>query len=978
MIQMRPIFFPPFRLDPINERLLRDQEAIPLRPKSFAVLQYLAERPNKLVRKEELIEAVWPETYVTDTLLKGCVTEIRKALGDDPVAPRFIETAHRRGYRFIAPIAEEDGAQRQVNISGRFVAPLRLRLSPAPCLVGREAGFAQLERQLERALEGERQVVFITGEVGIGKTALVESFLLRAARDPEIWLAHGQCLEQYGAGEAYLPVLEAFSRLCQEPGREALLELLRRRAPSWLRQMPWLAPADETEESGRDAIGATRERMLREMAEAVEALTDKTPLVLALEDLHWSDYSTLDLVSYLARRSERARLLLVGTYRPMEATLQEHPLKGVKQELQAKRLCEELPLGRLSEESVGEYLSTRFPRSPLPVGLTPLIHQRSEGNPLFLVSAVDYLQAEGLIGESEGRWRLRVELAEIEIDAPESMRQMIEKQIDRLSSDQRRAVEAASVAGAEFSVATVAAGLEEDLIRIEEMFEELSRRHQFIEAAGIVELSDGSVTSRYKFIHALYRNVLYDRIAAARRSLLHQRIAERGEAVYGARAGEIAAELAMHFERGRDCRKAVKYLLLAAENAAGRFANREVVTLTRRGLELIKMLPDGPERAQRELMLRSALGAPLMATIGYGAPEAEENYSRARELCQQLGESVQLLPALMGLCTFYVMRADLRTARELAEQVLRVASSDQSSGLLIESRWVMGSILLQLGEFAAARDLFERGIALSDERDRSFRTLHHPAIACRCGNSWALWHLGYPDQAIDKIQEAIDMAGKLSHPQSMAFAHVFAARQRHLRRETEKTLESAEAAIAFSIEQGLPQTLAWGTVMRGWALADRGNARKSIAQILESLAALRAMGAEVGRPTFLAMLAEAYQKTGQTDEAFAALDEALVDIEISGERRDEAEIYRIKGELSLINGAQTEAEGCFRQAIDIARKQQAKSWELRAAISLARLHQSQGAKEQARQALEEILDWFTEGFGTADLIEAREIVAALS
>src|SRR5215510_3388161 len=433
MIQMRQILFPPFRLDPINERLQRDQEVIPLRPKSFAVLQYLAERPNKLVRKEELIEAVWPETYVTDTLLKGCVTEIRKALCDDPAAPRFIETAHRRGYRFIAPITpipEDGGARHQIKTSGRFVAPLRLRISPASGLVGREAAFAQLERQLERAMEGERQVVFITGEVGIGKTAMVESFLLRAARDPEIWLAHGQCLEQYGEGEAYLPLLEAVSRLCREPGRERLLELLRRRAPSWLLQMPWLASAPEMEEFERDAMGATRERMLREMAETIEALTDKTPLVLALEDLHCSDYSTLDLISYLARRSEQARLLIVGTYRTEEAPSQDHPLKGVKQELQAKRLCEELPLEGLSEESVGEYLSARFLRGPLPVGLAQLIHRRSEGNPLFMVSAVDHLQAEGLITESAGRWQLRVELAEIEIDAPESVRQMIEKQID--------------------------------------------------------------------------------------------------------------------------------------------------------------------------------------------------------------------------------------------------------------------------------------------------------------------------------------------------------------------------------------------------------------------------------------------------------------------------------------------------------------------------------------------------------------------
>src|SRR5262249_24935693 len=484
MIQKRQILFPPFRLDPFNQYLMLDQELIPLRPKSFAVLQYLAERPNKLVKKEELIEAIWPETFVTDTLLKGCVTEIRKALGDDPAAPRFIETAHRRGYRFIGAVTEESDSQRQIKTSGRFVVPLRLRLTPAPDLVGREADFAQLQRCLERAMEGERQVVFITGEAGIGKTALVESFLLSAAREPGVWLAHGQCLEQYGAGEAYLPALEAVSRLCQEPGRERLIELLSRRAPTWLRQMPWLASAAELEAFEREAMGATRERMLREMAETIEALTDKTPLVMAIEDLHWSDYSTLDLISYLARRSERARLLLIGTYRPVEVILHEHPLKGVKQELQAKRLCEELSLERLSEESVGEYLSARFQRNPLPISLAQLIHKRTEGNPLFMVSAVDYLQAEGLIVESAGRWQLRAELSRLEIGVPESIRQMIEKQSDRLSRDQRRTLEAASVAGTEFSVAAVAAGLDEDLLLVEEVCEGLARRHQFLEAAG--------------------------------------------------------------------------------------------------------------------------------------------------------------------------------------------------------------------------------------------------------------------------------------------------------------------------------------------------------------------------------------------------------------------------------------------------------------------------------------------------------------
>jgi len=381
---------------------------------------------------------------------------------------------------------------------------------------------------LERALDGRRQVVFISGEAGIGKTALVEAFLLRAAADPQVWLARGQCLEQFGSGEAYLPALEAVSRLCQEPGRGRFVDLLRRHAPTWLLQTPWLLPASELAALRRNTHGA-RERMLREIAEAIEALTADTPLVLALEDLHWSDYSTLDLISYLARPRERARLLVIGVYRSAEAILQEHPLISVKQELQMKRLCEELALESLSETAVGEYLTRRFPpQSSFLDGLARLIHGRARGNPLFMVNVVDYLEAEGLIAERGGQWRLNVALAEIELGVPEGVRQMIEKQLGRLSRDQRQALEVASVAGAEFDVASVAACLEKGAMEIEEMCEEMARRHQFLREAPIVELPDGSAPARYGFMHSLYQNVLYQRMAEARRSRLRLMMGEQG------------------------------------------------------------------------------------------------------------------------------------------------------------------------------------------------------------------------------------------------------------------------------------------------------------------------------------------------------------------------------------------------------------------------------------------------------------------
>ena len=382
------IVFGNFRLDLVNECLWRDEQAIAIPPKEFAVLLYLVRNPGRLVTKEELIEAAWPETTVADGVLKVSIRKIRAMLDDDSKAPRFIETAHRRGYRFIGRIIEGGGTEGQrdsgtvgpvadsphltvlpplppsvsasppLSLSGAY----RLAaLLPVRELVGRETALAQMQGWLRRAMGGERQVVFVTGEAGIGKTTLVEAFLQRVKRDSTVWVGQGQCLEQYGAGEAYLPVLEAVSRLCQEPGRAGLVGLLRRHAPTWLQQMPWLIDEADRENLRREVIGATRERMLREMAEALEALTSETPLALVLEDLHWSDYSTLDLVSYLARRRKPSRLLLVATYRPVEVALSDHPLKGVKQELQARRQCEELPLEYLGQEAIGEYLSRRFP-----------------------------------------------------------------------------------------------------------------------------------------------------------------------------------------------------------------------------------------------------------------------------------------------------------------------------------------------------------------------------------------------------------------------------------------------------------------------------------------------------------------------------------------------------------------------------------------------------------------------------------------
>jgi DNA-binding winged helix-turn-helix (wHTH) protein/predicted ATPase len=997
--QKPDITFGPFRLDLINECLWQGSQSIALRPKAFAVFNYLLGHPGKLITKEELLEAVWPETFVGDAVLKVAIRQLREALDDDPKVPRFIETAHRRGYRFIGQVTERRqplAGDRQMNpspLSG--LAPPTAALSSR--IVGRDAALSHLYKGLEKTLAGERQVIFVTGEAGIGKTTLIDTFGRGIAEAQNIRLIRGQCLEQYGTSEAYLPVLEAIGQLCR--GQQHLVEVLRTHAPMWLSQLPSLMSGADRELLNREIPGATRERMLREMCDALLALTEDAPLVLILEDLHWSDYSTVDLISYLARQREPAQLMVIGTYRTAELIVSRHPLKAVKQELFAKRQCEEIQLEYLSEPAIVEYLSARFPGNRFPAKLSRLIHERTEGNPLFMVNAVDYLVTEGLLGRRAESWELLAELENVEVGVPDSIKQMIEKQLEHLDSKQQRTLEAASVAGAEFSALTVAAGLADEVSRIDIECEELARRSQFIEDRGIQELPNGEVVSRYGFTHALYRNVLYDRLSASRRVQLHRQVGEAGEQLYGERARENAAELAMHFELGANYKQAIKYLRQAADNAIRRFAYREAVGLARQGLELLKRHPDIPEAAEEELRLQLTLGFPLIATEGYATPAVGQLYLRAHELCRQLGETANLGEVAWGLWTFYIVKAELAAAHKLAEEILHLAERLPLPGLAMRGHVAMGVTLVHRGESALSLTHFEKARALYDperHRDDPYVYSQNPGVAMRSHAAWALWFLGKPEQALNLIQEAVTLAHELAEPHGLAHALYFMAILYHLRSEERLAQEYAEAAIAVATEHGLGLYEAFARIVRSWALLQQGPDEAAIEAMRRGIAGHRSSGAEVARPHLLALLAEAVAKTGRCEEGLQIVEEALQTAHQRGEGSYLAELYRVKGELLLLHGKgrgdyravadylvvseaeMAQAECCFYQALTIAREQQAKSWEIRAVTSLSRLYLAQRKTAEAKRLLAPVYESFTEGLQTADLREAKALLDELS
>jgi DNA-binding winged helix-turn-helix (wHTH) protein/predicted ATPase len=996
--------FGTFLLDFANECVWCDDEPLALTLKAFALLGYLVQHPNRLITKAELFTAVWPGIVVSDWALATCIREIRRVLGDSAKTPHIIETVYRRGYRFLPTVTAITGSHPKLHPprgqAGEQPLPDESQTASFGSrnqeheilLVGRDTELVQLHNLFKKALAGERQIVFVTGEPGIGKTTLVDAFLQRLDSQRQtlgagVQIVRGQCIEQYGQGEAYLPMLEALGRLGRSAAGSTLKAVLEQYAPTWLLHLPALVTAEEALALQPRVFGVMQDRMLRELAEALEVLTATQPLILVFEDLHWADASTLMLLSALAHRREAARLLILGTFRSTEATPAGSPLARLLRDLAEHHLSQEIAVSLLDANAIAAYLTARFPLRLFPTRFPALLYQRTEGNPLFVVSLLQDLLARGIVTQSESTWTFNGDVDTVLHETPGEIRQFVLNQGTRLHPKSHRVLEAASVAGLEFAAAEVAAALETTVAEVEEQCAGLAGQQQFLRRAGVGEWPDHTLSARYTFLHAVYQTVWHEQVSPTRLQEWHRRIGNRKEAAYGERAGEIAAELAMHFEQGRAYQRAVHYLEQAAQNALKRLANQEAISLLTRALDLLKTLPDTPERARQELQVQVALGAPLVMTKGYAAPEVKSAYDRARDLSWQMGESPHLFPVLLGLTRFYVIQADFHSASELGEEMLRLAYRAQDAKLILGAQMLLSAKCFFQGEFAQAQRYAEHGLALFDAQQHQaliFLYGENPQVMCSCWAALALWYLGYPDQAQGRISHALRLAQEFAHPYDLTSTLFWAAFLHHCRREIQRAGEQLEVLLPLTREHRIPHTEALGTGLWGSVLSEQGQREEGMAQIQQSMVATHALGHVMGRPYFLTLLAEASSKAGQVAEGTQMLTEALKLGQSTGEGMQLAEIYRLKGELTLQSKVQgpksevQEAEECFHTAIDIARKQHAKSLELRAAVSLARLWQQQGKQKDAHQLLSEVYNWFTEGFETKDLQEAKAVLDDLA
>ena len=546
-----------FQLDIRNECLWQNETRIGLTPKPFAVLRYLVENPRRLVTHGELLEKLWPKTYVQPQVLRTYVLELRKLLGDSAENPQYIRTVAGRGYWFLSEV--EDGE----------APPAGAHVPTAGPIFGRQQEFERLNTLLGKAMKGDRQVAFVTGETGIGKTALIDLFCRRLCGESQAHVGRGQCVEGFAGKAAYYPVIEALGQIGSH-------------------------------------LPAPGERMLNELCDAIESLSSEQTFVLVFEDLHWADLSTLDLLSALARRRQSARLLLLASYRPAEVSAGQHPLKRLKQDLVSHKLCTDVPLRPLERDAVREFLIQELKQETPPKGLASFVHQHSEGNPLFMIAMLEHLIAQGLLQQESGVWQLRSAFAEMDVGVPTALSEMIEMQVDRLDEADQRLLEAASLIGVIFPAWAAAAALDSDLEEIEDQYEKLTRRLHFLHPAGHDELPDGTQSAFYVFAHGLYREVLRARQSPARRARRHLRVAQKLESLFAGREMDVSSELALHFEAAAEWVRAAQALCTAAHNAMRRGARDESVQLTERALRLLENL-SGSDRETAESKIRQQM-----------------------------------------------------------------------------------------------------------------------------------------------------------------------------------------------------------------------------------------------------------------------------------------------------------------------------------------------------------------------------------
>ena len=839
-------------------------------------------------------------------------------------------------------------------------------------LVGRQEELGLLLRSWQASKEGHGQAVLIQGEAGIGKSRLLEALREQVSGEDYIRVAH-RC-SPYHASSTLYPVIEHMKRVMGWKPEDSTGEKLEKLEAALKKQslppeesVPLYAelmslPLPEDRYAPLDlSAKQKREQTLDALAGWLLEEAERRPVLNVWEDLHWADPTTLELLALYIEQSPTVSMLNVLTYRPEFVppwTMHSHMTP--------------ITLNRLERPEVEALIGHQAAGKALPLEVVEHIVSKADGVPLFVEELTKTILESDYLHEEADRYTLIGSLSEVSI--PATLQDSLMARLDRLPT-LREVAQLGAVLGREF---------------VYEMLRYLAPLEEPVLQNGLGQLVENEILyqrgrpprSRYIFKHALIQDAAYQSLLKRTRQQYHRQVAALMEERFPETV-EAHPELVAHHYMEAGCNEeAVAYYQKAGQIALGRSANVEAVTHFERGLELLPQLPETPERHERELDMQMALGPALVATRGYADAGVERAYESAWQLCQRLEDSVHLPLVLRGRQVFHLLHGELSKAREFAKQFLDLAERQQDPALMVGSYHALGQTLFFHGDLIAARRTVEQGITLFDPEKH--RLSHwpggQPGEQCYLYDAFALWMLGYPDQALRRSEEALVMADELANPANLVNTMCFAANLHVLRRDLSAARRRAKTTMEMSVEQRHSFYLGHGTVLHGWARAAQGKVEDGIAEIDRGIATFRATGSQTWIPHFLGLQAEAYARAERIDDGLASVAEGLVLAEDTEQHCWQAELNRIKGDLLLAASPNNpaEAESYFSQALDIARRQQAKSWELRAAVGLGRLWQRQGKLDKARDLLAPVHDWFTEGFDTPDLKDAKALLEALT
>src|SRR5215216_450196 len=824
--------------------------------------------------------------------------------------------------------------------------------------VGREHELSSLKNFFTKSAKGEGQAVGISGEAGVGKSRLLYEFIQDL--DPDVLYLEGYCMP-HGRVSPYQPFLAVIRQYLGLPEQvtEEEREVITKRLVGLKEYVPCfedllsLLPSDP--EYFQLSPPMRRKKTFEGLIALFQQAAAAQPLVLALDDLQWLDETSQEFITSLLYAIGSSRIFLVLISRHEF----KHPWRG-------HLSYTSLPLSVLPRTE-GQRLVQALFDAPVSSELEEFILRRSEGNPFFgeeLTRALRETQAV----KCNGSYSLAV--SPDKLNVPETVQGVLAARTDRLDDETKNTLQVASVIGRAF-----------DILILEKVSEvkgnKLKGQLDILTGTGFIQ-SQTQKDTAYTFKHALTRDVAYETLLKASRRKLHRQVGDSMKEVLP-RIIETQPELlAYHYTEAELLDQAISYWQLGGKKAIQRSANAEAICHLTKGLELLKNLPRTPMRIQQELELLTTLGPALMATKGPGAADVKKAYDRARVLCEHVGQTSHLFPVLFGLWRFYLLRADFNIARDLGKKLLSLVQQEGHVSFLLDAHFALGATLFWQGDFDLAHGHFEQVIASYDPNQHNNHTFllgQDSLFVCMCYDAFTQWALGYSDQALKKIQEAVAMAQGRNHPFSLAYALFGIAKIHQLRRDENATRQWAEEDIALSTDKGFPYFSAISGILRGRAVAEQGNVEEGIAQINQSLRAWRITESEVDKTYHLALLAEAHGKNRETEEGLNVLAEALTAVERNKENWYEAELYRLKGDLLLMQGGnEEEGEDCFRRALEVARRQSAMSFELRTVLSLCRLWQKNGKLEESRDLLQDIYGRFTEGFATADLQEAQALM----